>query len=208
MNIRNRTEQYSFDNENPNLKEKGNAAKTIYLWLQTVIQSVLAAFFLMTVVFRINIVVGVSMEPTLYENDRIIVSGLFYTPSYGDVAAIWAAGLTDENESGELIVKRVIGLPGDVIDIDENGTVFRNGEPLTEEYILEPINESHRGNAVYPLTVEENCVFVLGDNRNHSTDSRFINDGKAEFYVGCVDMRYVLGKALFRIFPFDRIGAL
>ena len=204
------TREYVFENENPHDEVSSERPMRVYLWLQSVIESVLAAFLIMALIFRINVVVGESMEPTLYENDRIVVSQFFYTPKYGDIVALWAKDLTDRGtgERGEMIVKRVIGLPGDIIDIDKNGVVYRNGEPLYEEYAAEPILPSRRGNAEFPLTVDENCVFVLGDNRNHSTDSRYVNDGIAEFYVGCVDMRYVVGKALFRIFPFDRIGAL
>ncbi|MCH5199794.1 MAG: signal peptidase I [Oscillospiraceae bacterium] len=204
------TENGVFDNENPNYKQ-GNKAKSLYLWIQSVLESVMAAFLLLTFLFRINIVAGSSMEPTLREEDRIVVSQAFYSPSYGDIVALWAEDLFNRRtgEKGEMIVKRVIGLPGDIIDIDPaTGTVYRNGEPLREDYTAEPINADNLGNAEYPLTVEVNCVFVLGDNRNHSTDSRYVDDGETEYYVGCVDMRYIAGKAVFRIYPFDRIGVL
>ena len=200
----------AFDNENPNYKQ-GSKAKSFYLWAQSILESVIAAFLLLTFLFRINIVVGSSMEPTLREEDRIVVTEALYTPSYGDIVALWANNLFSRQtgDKGEMIVKRVIGLPGDVIDIDpDTGTVYRNGEPLSEEYIAEPIDPDNLGNAEYPLTVADNCVFVLGDNRNHSTDSRYVDDGEAEYFVGCVDMRYITGKAVFRIYPFDRIGVL
>ena len=199
-----------FDNENPAYKQ-GNRAKSFYLWVQSVLESVMAAFMLLTFLFRVNVVIGSSMEPTLREADRLIVVEAFYTPSYGDIIALWADDLYNRQtgEKGEMIVKRVIGLPGDVIDIDpDTGTVFRNGHPLQEDYTAEPINASNMGNAEYPLTVEDNCVFVLGDNRNHSTDSRYVDDGESEYFVGCVDMRYIMGRAVFRIYPFDRIGVL
>ena len=199
-----------FDNENPAYRQ-GNMAKSLYLWVQSVLESVMAAFLLLTFFFRVNIVVGSSMQPTLRENDRIIVVEAFYTPSYGDMIALWADDLYDRRtgEKGEMIVKRVIGLPGDIIDIDPDaGTVYRNGQPLQEDYIAEPIDPANLGNAKYPLTVADNCVFVLGDNRNHSTDSRYVDDGETEYFVGCVDMRYIMGKAVFRIYPLDRIGVL
>ena len=205
-----RTKSGVFDNENPNYKQH-SGAKSLYLWAQSVLESVMAAFLLLTFLFRVNIVVGSSMEPTLHEEDRIVVTEAFYTPAYGDIIALWAGDLFNRQtgEKGEMIVKRVIGLPGDVIDIDpETGTVSRNGQPLQEDYIAEPISTSNTGNARYPLTVDDNCVFVLGDNRNHSTDSRYVDDGEIEYFVGCVDMRYIMGKAVFRIYPFDRIGVL
>ena len=204
------TESGVFDNENPNYKQVGKA-KALYLWAQSILESVMIAFLIITFLFRVNIVVGSSMEPTLHEEDRIVVIQAFYTPSYGDIVALWAEGLFSRQtgEKGEMIVKRVIGLPGDVIDIDpDTGTVYRNGEPLSEDYTAEPIDGDNLGNAEYPLTVDDNCVFVLGDNRNHSTDSRYVDDGVSEYYVGCVDIRYIMGKAVFRIYPLDRMGVL
>ena len=202
----------AFNNENPNYSyRKRKRANALYLWIQSVLESIIAAFLLLTFVFRVNIVVGSSMEPTLQEDDRIVVVEAFYTPSYGDVVALWAEGLYNRHtgEKGEMIVKRVIGLPGDMIYIDpDTGTVYRNNIPIPEDYTAEPISPDNLGNAEYPLTVADNCVFVLGDNRNHSTDSRYVDDGKTEYFVGCVDMRYIMGKAVYRIYPFDRIGAL
>lgn len=210
QHLRSDTNAGSFDNENPNYWQDSKA-KSLYLWAQTVLESMLAAFLMLTFLFRINIVIGSSMEPTLHEEDRIVVVQAFYTPTYGDIVALWADGLFNRQtgEKGEMIVKRVIGLPGDIIDIDPcTGTVSRNGQPLQEDYTAEPINADNLGNAHYPLTVDDNCIFVLGDNRNHSTDSRYVDDGEAEYYVGCVDMRYIVGKAVFRIYPLDRIGVL
>ena len=205
-----RTKSGVFDNENPNYRQ-GSGAKNLYLWVQSILESVMAAFLLLTFLFRVNIVIGSSMEPTLHEEDRIVVAQTFYTPSYGDIVALWAEGLFNRQteEKGEMIVKRVIGLPGDEINIDpDTGTVYRNGQPLREDYTAEPITAANLGNARYPLTVDDNCVFVLGDNRNHSTDSRYVDDGTVEYYVGCVDMRCIIGKVVFRIYPFDRIGVL
>ena len=200
----------TFDNENPNYS-RGSGAKAFYLWVQSILESVTVSFLLLTFLFRVNIVIGSSMEPTLHNEDRIVVAQAFYTPSYGDIVALWADGLFNRQtgEKGEMIVKRVIGLPGDVINIDpDTGIVYRNGEPLYEDYTAEPISSANLGNAQYPLTVDENCVFVLGDNRNRSTDSRYVDDGTVEYYVGCVDIRCIMGKAVFRIYPFDRIGVL
>lgn len=183
----------------------------LYIWLQTVLESVVAAFLLLIFVFNVSTVVGSSMEPTMREQDRVVISGLFYTPDYGDVVALWAANLPNRTtgENGEMIVKRIIGLEGDIINIDaDSGTVYRNGTALKEDYIKESISPDNLGNAKYPIVVDEGCVFVLGDNRNHSTDSRYVSDGSAEFYVGCVDKRCIAGKVIFRIFPFDGIGVV
>lgn len=196
--------------ENTEETPKGRAAE-LYLYVQTVLESIVAAFLILTFVLSISMVIGSSMEPTLLENDRVIIMRLFYKPDYGDIIAVWAEGLPNRETGGmgEMIVKRVIGLEGDVIDIDEEtGTVYRNGTPLSEDYIKESINRDNLGNAEYPVTVEENSVFVLGDNRNHSTDSRYVENGYTDYYVGCIDLRYIMGKAVFRIYPPDRIGAL
>lgn len=202
--------RYVFDNENAAMS-RFEKAKDFYLWVQTVIESIIAAFVLLTFVFNISVVVGSSMEPTLQETDRLVVLSFGYTPRYGDVVALWADNLPNKEtgKRGEMIVKRIIGLPGDIIGIDsDSGVVYRNGKALREDYIKEYINASNLGNAEYPLTVDENCVFVLGDNRNHSTDSRYVDDGETEYFVGCIDMRCILGKAVFRIYPFERIGVI
>lgn len=185
--------------------------KGLYVWVQTVLESVAAAFLLLIFVFNVSTVVGSSMEPTMREGDRVIISSLFYTPDYGDVAALWAENLPNRGtgENGEMIVKRIIGLEGDIIEIDpDSGIVYRNGEALSEDYIMENINSNHLGNAEYPLVVDEGCVFVLGDNRNRSTDSRYVDAGGSEYFVGCVDKRCIVGRVVFRVFPLDRIGVI
>lgn len=202
--------EYGEDEQAPKPR-KSSWAKEMYGWLETVIQSVTAAFLLIVFAANISVVVGSSMEPTLTENDRLLVIQCFYKPNYGDIVALWADNLLngETGEKGELIVKRIIGLPGDEIDINAvSGIVYRNGVPLQEDYIMETIDPDRLGNLHYPVIVDENCVFVLGDNRNHSTDSRYGKNTDTPYYVGCVDMRYIVGKAVCRIYPFDRIGAL
>ena len=201
---------YAESEESGGEKPVSRAAE-LYMYVQTVLESIVAAFLILTFILSISMVIGSSMEPTLLENDRVVIMRLFYKPSYGDIIAVWAEGLPNRETGGkgEMIVKRVIGLEGDVIDIDrETGTVYRNGVPLDEDYIKESINQDNLGNAEYPVTVEENTVFVLGDNRNHSTDSRYVENSHTDYYVGCIDLRYIMGKAVFRIYPFDRVGLL
>lgn len=192
-------------------QEKRILGKELYSWVETIIQSVMAALMLIAFAANLSVVMGSSMEPTLKENDRLLVIQGFYEPNYGDIVALWADNLFngETGTQGELIVKRIIGLPGDEIDINAvSGVVYRNGEPLREDYIMETIDPDCLGNIHYPVTVEDNCVFVLGDNRNHSTDSRYGKNDNTPYYVGNVDMRYIVGKAVYRIYPFDRIGAL
>ncbi len=204
---------FTFDDEQEKSgTEKARERKNeFYLYMQTVLESIVAAFMILTFVISISMVIGASMEPTLLENDRLVILRFFYKPSYGDIIAVWAEGLPNRETGGkgEMIVKRVIGLEGDVIDIDrETGTVYRNGKALKEDYIKESIDPGNLGNADYPVTVDENSVFVLGDNRNHSTDSRYVENADTDYYVGCIDLRYIMGKAVFRIYPLDRIGVL
>ncbi len=180
-------------------------------WADNFVSAFMCVIIILTFFVRMNDVSGISMQPTLYDGERLLVWQFGYTPQYGDIVIIQAENLPngETGEMGEGIVKRVIGVGGDVIDIDrETGVVYRNGEALQEDYIAETIRESRRGNADYPLTVEENTVFVLGDNRNNSTDSRWVKDMFTEYYVGCVDLKYVVGKAFFRVYPFDRMGGL
>lgn len=205
----------SFKSENNRALLYGNAAgengQGLFGLLQTAVESVIAAFLLLIFVFNISTVIGSSMEPTMSEGDRVIISDLFYSPDYGDIVAIWAEGLPgkSDGEKGEMIVKRIIGLEGDVIDIDKNsGEVYRNGEAVKEDYIKENITPDRLGNAKFPLVVDKGCVFVLGDNRNHSVDSRYVNDGSLGYYVGCVDERCITGRVIFRVFPLDKIGVV
>lgn len=183
---------------------------SLYAWVETIVCSVVFAFVIVMFFFRMNDVYGVSMQPTLYEGDRLIVQECFYDPSYGDIVAIQADHLpnTLTGEMGELIVKRIIGLSGDEIYIEpETGVVFRNGEALSEDYTAAPIDEHNMGNLTYPVVVPEGCVFVLGDNRNHSTDSRYADNGTG-FYVGFIDADYIIGRALLRVWPLERFGVI
>lgn len=207
-------EEFNFSPLNDYSRSKNDRARfkeSFFSWVNTLFASIIAAMLILIFVFRMNVVVGESMEPTLYENERLILFQLGYEPQYGDIVAIRADNIPNQltGEMGELIIKRVIGLEGDVIDIDSaTGIVYRNGEALDEPYIAESIDAAHLGNLTYPITVSENCIFVLGDNRNHSLDSRFADNGYTDTFVGCVDEDFVLGKAVLRIWPLDRFGVL
>ena len=158
--------------------------------------------------FRIVIVSGPSMRDTLIDGDYLfLASKLFYhTPKQGDIIV----ASKDDFRGGEPIVKRIIATEGQTVDIDfVRGIVYVDGVPLDEPYTLTPTNLQE--GAFFPMTIEENCVFVMGDNRNNSEDSRS-NE------IGLVDVRQILGKAVFILFPgnnkgqerrdFSRIGAL
>lgn len=143
-------------------------------------------------VFRLITVFGDSMNPTFIHNDRLIVSHLFYEPKNGDVVIANSYGLN------ETIIKRVIATEGQTLDIDfETGTVTVDGEILTEPYI-NALTKTNAGAYDYPLVVEDDHVFLLGDNRNASTDSR-------SPFVGQVHVDDVIGKVILRIFPLSSI---
>ena len=131
-------------------------------------------------------VVGQSMEQTFHDGDLAITCRLFYTPKYGDVVI-----LRKDTFKNEPIIKRVIATEGQTVDIDfDAGVVYVDGAALDEPYTNTPTNL--RENFEGPVTVPEGCVFVMGDNRNHSTDSRTAT-------IGCVDTRYILGKVILHV---------
>jgi len=162
-------------------------------YVESIVIAILLALFIMTFIGRSYVVDGASMVPTLHDGERLIVDKLTYRFS--------------EPKRGEIIVfkypanpkyrfiKRVIGIPGDEIMI-ENGKVYLNGRPLEEDYISEPINERFG-----PFVVPEGTVFVLGDNRNNSQDSRY-------FGVGYIPKKLIEGRALMRYWPLTSIEVI
>ena len=181
--------------------------RDLYEWVQALVCSVLAVVLLFTFVIRLIGVDGHSMVPTLQDGDRLLVlSSLLYDDyAYGDIVVLRKAEFLEEP-----IVKRVIATAGQTVDIDfSTGTVYVDGTALEEPYINE-LNFLEEGTE-FPLTVPEGCIFVMGDNRNHSSDSR-------DARLGTVDTRYVIGKAVFLAFPgadevsekrdFGRIGVI
>ncbi len=150
--------------------------------------AVIAAFVVFCLVFRIIGVEGGSMNPTLHDGDWVAVSGMSFDIDRGDIVIA-----TQPWERNVPIVKRVIGVGGDTVDIDFiRGEVFVNGVMLNEPYIDEPTTLSY--DVDFPVTVPEGQLFVMGDNRGDSLDSRSSK-------IGFIDERYILGKVVFRIYP-------
>ncbi|MDL2274241.1 signal peptidase I [Oscillospiraceae bacterium OttesenSCG-928-G22] len=176
-------------------KESFSLKSELYDWAQALVFALVFVVLLNTFVVRIIGVDGHSMMQTLHDGDRIVLSGLFYEPEPGDIVV-----LTKKSFRSEPIVKRVIAVAGQTIDINFiTHEVFVDGVLQDEPYINEPTVE--RGDMEFPLTVEEGCIFVMGDNRNRSTDSRWST-------IGMVDTRAVLGKVYFRIYPFNNISRI
>lgn len=162
--------------------------KFIYGWLDSLIYALIAIFIIFSFLFRVVGVSGESMLPTLNDGDWLAVKAVNTSYERGDIVVI-----TQPNSLNEPLIKRIIGVAGDTIDIDfADGVVKVNGETIEETYIAEPTERMF--DVAFPITVPEGCVFVMGDNRNHSVDSR-------STVVGFVDTRYLLGTAEFRILP-------
>lgn len=193
----------------PEFTGKKNAGGVFGLALEgldVVISAMIAVIILFIFVFRIPTIDGNSMNDTLFNGERVVISDLFYEPKYGDIVVI-SRNYTNDSNSIERysmpIIKRVIATEGQTVDIDfEKGTVYVDGKLLEEDYTRTPTNLSY--DIKFPVTVKKNCVFVLGDNRNDSLDSRSSQIGDN----GMIDKRYILGRAFLRIFPFDKLGKI
>ena len=168
----------------------------LYFWLQALVIALVALILLFTLVGRIIGVDGSSMVPTLHDKDMLLLQSLGYEPRQGDVVV-----LTKDSFRPQPIVKRVIATGGQSVEIDyAAGTVSVDGAILSEPYINE-VMEIPFGDTITSVEVPEGSIFVMGDNRNASSDSR-------DPSLGVVDERYVLGRALFILLPFRDFGAI
>jgi signal peptidase I len=167
---------------------KRTARAEAYDWLQCIVSAMLICVLIFVFLARVVGVIGSSMNPTLNDGDMLIISDLFYTPKQGDIVV-----LRKESFKDEPLVKRVIAVAGQTVDIDFNeGVVYVDGVALAEDYTAEPTLRQLDFSG--PVTVPEGTVFLMGDNRNDSTDSRSSR-------IGFVDVRYIMGKAYLLILP-------
>jgi signal peptidase I len=186
----------NFNYEEDDKKKKRKKAKkdktkmTVFDVLEPIVAALLAITIIFTLFLRIVNVSGPSMMPTLNNGDKILISARGYEPKVGDIVVLsGASGIK------ETIVKRIIALGGDQVDINfTTGVVTVNGieEEYAEELTLQQFD------IAFPITVPEGCVFVLGDNRSDSLDSRSTE-------IGCIDERYIVGKVIFSIVPFGKV---
>lgn len=177
-------------------QQRPGIAFELYFWAQALVFALVILVGINVFFFRISGVDGYSMNPTLENHDQIIMRIIGVgAPRRGDVIVVKAEAFKDEP-----LVKRVIGLEGDVIDLDpETGNLSVNGEVKWEPYIKERIRDF--GNQSYPFTVPAGSVFVMGDNRNASTDSR-------DRRVGALPYEYIIGKVVLRVWPLRTIGRI
>lgn len=183
---------------------QGDGRLSSFEWVESLIIAIIVVGIVFTFVFRIVTVSGTSMYPNLQHGDRLVVSSWFYTPQVGDVVV-----LKRTDGLNEPIVKRVVATEGQNVYIDyDEGEVYIDGELLDETAYLGDtktyLPQTSDLLIDFPeegLTVPEGCIFVLGDNRSVSKDSRYVD-------VGMVDERYILGKAQFILFPFSRLGVV
>ncbi len=191
------------------LEKEGSAAKKpeeknppgyeLYTWLHDLVfcLSFVTVFFVFFI--RLVGVSGPSMTPTLLNGDNVaLLSNFFYHEvEAGDIVVMRIPSFDDQP-----IVKRVIAKGGQTVDIDfEAGVVYVDGKALEEDYINDLTHLNYADGLSYPVTVPEGCLFVMGDNRNESADSRY---GP----IGLADERYVLGKVLAIVWPLGRLGLL
>ena len=172
---------------------KPELKKEIIEWVKTIGLSIILALIITSVV-KPTVVKGISMNPTLVENDYLIIYKLAYKseiPKFKDIV-VFESDLKQENGKEKDLVKRIIGVPGDHIVV-KDGEVYLNEKQLSESYI----NDGYTDGQV-DLVVPKGKVFAMGDNRLNSMDSRSQE-------VGLVDMDDILGKVVVRLYPFNKV---
>ncbi len=199
-----------------NVEKKANFFDDLMDLVESVIFSIFIVTLIFTFLFRIATVDGPSMLDTLHDKDRLIISHLFYKPEQGDIVIInnrngYIYDETQENiittqgingdGSEKKIVKRIVATEGQEVNIDfKRGKVYIDGVEIDEPYIKDPtfLNEYAFN---YPVIVPEGHIFVMGDNRGRSKDSR-------DSQVGFVPVDEIMGKVIFRIYPFKALGTV
>ena len=166
-------------------------------FLELFVFTLVAVMIITTFIFRHSVVEGPSMQNTLQDGEHLIISNLFYTPKRGDII------VCQDYETGHKnpIVKRIIAIEGDTVEILPDGSVFVNGQIQNEDYVFIDPGEVDDFPGMSEITVPEDMLFVMGDHRNKSSDSR-------EFLSTFVREDAVLGKVILRFYPFDKFGTV
>lgn len=169
--------------------------RSFFDWMEIIVLSSALALLIFTFVMRLAVVDGNSMNNTLHNKELLVISDFMYTPKNNDIIVFNAPSYSDEP-----IVKRIIATEGQTVDIDfENWIVTVDGEPLEEDYVKKVAGYMHASDIQFPLTVPEGYLFVMGDNRNDSLDSR-------DSRIGLVDERFILGEVKIRLSPLNKFG--
>ena len=164
---------------------------SVFRWVYALVGILCVVFVVFMLFFKIVSVDGRSMLPTLVQSDKLLVYSLSYTPQQGDIVVI---GSTEKTEP--VLVKRVIATENQTVEVDyEKGKVYVDGTELYEDYITE-MTIPDDNEIDYPFTVPENCIFVMGDNRDESGDSR-------SRLTKAIDESLVAGKVIARLYPFS-----
>lgn len=182
-----------------NIKTASKGVRSMYEWLEEIVFALVAVILVISrscsdVVIRH----GKSMLPNFVEGEKVVVTNLGHDIEQGTVVVV-------TNVLEEPIIKRVIATEGQTVNIDyDTGTVYIDGEALNEtQFGIENGITFHPYDGyealVFPQTVPKGCVFVLGDNRTVSRDSRYAE-------IGMIDTRHIMGEAVFTLYPFDRFG--
>ena len=192
----------SNENQNPP-EEKGSFRLDLYYWTQALVMVLICLILACTLAGRVIGVVGSSMVPTLHDGDLLLLQSLGYTPRQGDVVVLRKPGFPPPPQDTAPIVKRVIAVGGQHVRVDyEANAVYVDGVALEDDYILEPMMDRYNPEMnVLDVTVPEGSIYVMGDNRNNSTDSR-------HEALATVDSRYVLGRVLCVMLPFQDFGVV
>lgn len=174
------------------MQKASRVVTEIFEWYESLLLALLAVIVIFFVIGRAVGVSGESMYPTLENGNQLWVQTLTAQPTYGDIVVADAY-----TAYGDPIIKRLIGMPGDVISLDPaTNRVIRNGQILNEPYLSVP---TYPEDLAFPITVPEGKVFLMGDNRTNSMDSRSSS-------IGCIDKKALLGKVVLRFSPFKQIG--
>ena len=182
-------------------EEPVNIANEILDWIESFVFAVFVIILIFIFLFRIVTVDGHSMNSTLSDKDRVIISHLNYDPKNDDIVVVNSSVLN------KTLIKRVIGIAGDTVKIDYNiNTVYVNGKAISNEHIDNTMLDKGMfdpsfkiSDGVYEYKVPENSIFIMGDNRNNSTDSRTI---------GFISKDDVMGHVIFRLYPFKEFGSI
>lgn len=177
------------------VEEEFSLKREIFGWVESILVAIIVVALIITFVGRMMTVDGTSMLPTLLNGERIITTPLYTELEHNDIVVIRRKG-------DKPLVKRVIALAGETVDINyETHTVTINGEEVDQPFINGEMMIPTYRTIRFPAVVPEGHVFVMGDNRNHSLDSRSEE-------VGMIDERNVFGKAICRVWPLDKIGSI